>query len=142
VGETYLSHLLESANLSFKYSVEEIIRKDSLDLTADDRELICSKVSMCSESRVVITHGTDTMALTGQALQMIHDKTIVLTGSMQPARFHESDAAFNVGFAIAAAQCLPPGVYMAINGRIFNPSQVEKNIDKNRFEPRLLKAAN
>jgi L-asparaginase len=84
--------------------------------------------------RIVVTHGTDTMIQTAKALQGIPDKTIVLTGAMQPARFHETDAVFNIGTAIGAVQSLPPGVYIAMNGRIFRPDRVRKNVAAGCFE--------
>lgn len=134
VGETYLRELLLRANVSFEYTIEEIFRKDSIDITDEDRELILSKISTCAESKIVITHGTDSMAETGRVLKAVCDKTIVLTGAMQPARFHESDASFNIGCAVSAVQCLLAGVYLAVNGQIFDPSKVVKNRALNRFE--------
>jgi L-asparaginase len=82
----------------------------------------------------VLTHGTDTIIQTAKKLKSIPDKVIVLTGAMAPARFKYSDAAFNIGCAIAAVQTLKPGVHIAINGRIFEPDKVRKNLDRNWFE--------
>ena len=84
--------------------------------------------------RVVITHGTDTMINTAKVLKNISGKTIVMTGSMYPAQFRDSDAVFNIGCAVTAAQILGPGVYIVMNGRIFKPHQVRKNVELNRFE--------
>ena len=84
--------------------------------------------------RVLITHGTDTMIETARVLEGIAEKTIVLTGSMQPARLRENDAEFNIGFAMAAVQLLPTGVYLAMNGRVFDPRRVRKNLALDRFE--------
>ncbi|MCB0311088.1 MAG: asparaginase [Bdellovibrionales bacterium] len=134
VGDSYVEHVLQQAQIAFEYSIEEILRKDSLDITAEERQVIFERVRDAKEDRIVITHGTDTMAETGQVLQSIPGKTIVLTGALQPARFHESDAAFNIGMAVAAVQSLDAGVYLAINGRIFNPATTKKNRDANRFE--------
>jgi L-asparaginase len=83
---------------------------------------------------VLVTHGTDSMVQTAQVLQAIDDKTIVLTGALNPARFHGSDAVFNIGTAVGAVQCLPPGVFIAMNGRIWDPTRVRKNVEANRFE--------
>ncbi len=83
---------------------------------------------------IIITHGTDTMHLTGQALSSIKEKVIVITGAMRPASFKETDANFNIGAAFIAVQTMPPGVYMVMNGKIFNPAKVVKNFDKKTFE--------
>ena len=84
--------------------------------------------------QILITHGTDTMLDTAAALQSIPGKTMVLTGAMQPARFHRTDAIFNIGFALAAVQLLPVGAYVAMNGQIFRPGQAHKNVAAGRFE--------
>jgi len=84
---------------------------------------------------VLITHGTDTMVDTARSLQGIENKTIVLFGAMQPARMRYSDAMFNLGIAISAVQILPVGIYIAMNGQIFNPDEVAKNRAEARFEP-------
>ena len=83
---------------------------------------------------VLVTHGTDSMVQTGRVLKSIPDKTIVMTGALSPARFRGSDAEFNIGCAIGAVQSLQPGVYIAMNGRIWNPEHVRKNVAANRFE--------
>jgi L-asparaginase len=134
VGPPQVAELLREANVTFTHEIESVLHKDSLDLTDADRELIRQKVAADSAEHIVITHGTDTMIQTAQALQSITGKTIVLTGSMQPARFAVTDAAFNLGVAVAAAQTLPPGVYIAMNGRIFDPLRSRKNRDNHCFE--------
>lgn len=134
IGDPQAGGVLEKANVVLDYQVESILRKDSLDLTDQDRRLILQTVESTPEEHVVITHGTDTMILTAGILQGAKGKTIVLTGSMYPARFRDSDAVFNLGCAITAAQILQPGVYIAMNGRIFNPQSVRKNVELNRFE--------
>jgi len=126
--------LLEEANVQFEFEVESLLKKDSLELTDSDREMIFRKVRNDSSSHILITHGTDTMALTGQRLSEIAGKTIVLTGAMQPAAFKHSDAPFNIGFAVGCLQFLPPGVYLAMNGRVFDPHLVSKNLGMDRFE--------
>ena len=120
--------------MTFEHEVESVLRKDSLDMTDSDRALIRERVAAEPASRIVVTHGTDTMILTALALKGIPGKTIVLTGSMQPARLRVTDAGFNLGTAVAAAQTLPPGVYIAMNGRIFNPDTSRKNVAGHRFE--------
>ncbi len=134
VGPPQVREVLQEANIVFEYEIESILRKDSLDLTEVDRQLIRRRVETEPCPRIVITHGTDTMVQTGQALTGIPDKTIVLTGSMQPARFRVTDAVFNIGSAIGAVQSLPPGVYIAMNGRILDPRRTRKNLEKNCFE--------
>jgi L-asparaginase len=134
VGEPGCSEILKDANVSFPYECESILRKDSLNMTDKDRREVFDKVSADPARCIVITHGTDTMIDTAQTLKAIPDKTIVLTGAMQPARFKSSDAEFNIGTAVAAVQLLSPGVYIAMNGRIFDPDKVRKNRKLNRFE--------
>jgi len=134
VGESRVEEILNEANVVFQYQCESILRKDSLDLTDEDRQLIFDRISSDPHEHIVVTHGTDTMDLTGRKLKGITGKVIVLTGAMQPANFKYSDAEFNIGFAVAAVQTLPHGVYLAMNGRIFLPGKVKKNSELNRFE--------
>lgn len=134
VGEPQIAEVLREANLAIKYTITPLLRKDSLDLTEQDRTDIRQAVLESSSCHIVITHGTDTMIDTGRALSGIPGKTIVLTGAMQPARFQLSDAVFNIASAIMAAQTLPNGVYIAMNGRVFDPEKSRKNIELNRFE--------
>ncbi len=134
IGDPQAGGVLERANVTFEYEVESILRQDSLDLTDDDRRVIRSAVESSSEEKIVITHGTDTMIATAKVLGGVPGKTIVLTGSMYPARFRDSDAVFNLGCAVIAAQTLPPGIYIAMNGQIFNPGTSKKNVERNRFE--------
>ena len=126
--------VLQEAHATFEADVESVLRKDSLDMTDEDRLLIRRKIEADPCSRIVVTHGTDTMIQTARMLQGIPGKTIVLTGSMQPARFKSTDAAFNVGVAIGALQVLPPGVYIAMNGQVFDPEKTRKNVAESRFE--------
>jgi L-asparaginase len=134
VGDPQANGVLERANVVLDYEVESIIKKDSLDFTDEDRELIRKKVEATSLERIVITHGTDTMIDTAKVFKNITDKTIVMTGSMYPAQFRDSDAVFNIGCAVTAAQILVPGVYIAMNGCIFKPDDARKNVELNRFE--------
>jgi L-asparaginase len=111
-----------------------LLRKDSLDISEQDRQLIRTAIEELLGRRIVITHGTDTMVKTALALQGLPAKTIVLVGAMQPAEFRDSDAIFNLGAAVMAAQTLPEGVYIAMNGRVFNPTNCVKIRSENRFE--------
>jgi L-asparaginase len=134
VGPPQVSELLNDANVTFEHEVESILRKDSLDLTDADRALIRGRVAADPATHIVVTHGTDTIIQTALALKGIPGKTIVLTGSMQPARLRVTDAGFNLGAAVVAVQTLPPGVYVAVNGRIFNPDTCRKNVADHCFE--------
>ena len=133
VGESVIGRLLSVARVTTPYRMIELLRKDSLELTDEDRAQLHATVAGLSEQRIVITHGTDTMTQSAAVLQNIHDKTIVLTGALAPARFAESDAAFNLGMAFAAAQCLSAGVYITMNGCVFNAGHVRKDRDQARF---------
>lgn len=135
VGESGVEEILKEADVAFSYECESVMRKDSLDLTDEDRDLIFERIRSDPHRLVVVTHGTDTMIQTARKLKGILEKTIVLTGSMQPARFKSSDAEFNVGCAVAAVQTLPSGVYIVMNGLVFDPDKVRKNLELNRFEP-------
>ena len=134
VGEPKIAEILQEANVSVGYRIESLMKKDSLEMDAADRRQIVERVRQATAEKVLITHGTDTMAATALELRAVAGKTIVLTGAMTPARFKASDAPLNIGFALAAVQILPAGVYLAINGRIFDPAHVRKNREKNRFE--------
>ena len=134
VGPPQVAGLLEEGNVGFGYEIVPAVRKDSLEMTAEDREAVRAAIAAHECRRVVVTHGTDTMIQTALALRGLEGRTIVLTGSMQPARFRVSDAEFNIGTAVMAAQTLPPGVYVAMNGRIFDPEHSRKNVATNRFE--------
>ncbi len=134
VGEPQIGELLQEANVTFDYKVTSLMRKDSIDMTEQDRQLIREAVEACEVERILITHGTDTMADTARALEGIPGKVIVLTGAMQPARLRISDAIFNIGFAIGALQQLGHGAYVAMNGQVFDPDHLIKNLKAKRFE--------
>ncbi|WP_457637123.1 asparaginase domain-containing protein [Oceanithermus sp.] len=134
VGEPQIGKLLQEARVNFPYAVEVLLKKDSLEMASADRQMVRRAVEAASARRVLITHGTDTMVETARELEGIPEKTIVLVGAMQPARFLGSDAEFNIGFAAAAVQLLPPGVYIAMNGQVFESGRVRKNRAKLRFE--------
>ena len=134
VGEPQIGRILKELGVAFRFSVIGLLRKDSLHINATDRELLRAAIAAQPTDRVLVTHGTDTMVETAQVLATITDKTIVLTGALNPAGFRGSDAEFNIGTAVGAVQSLPPGVYIAMNGRIWNPTKVRKNVAANRFE--------
>jgi L-asparaginase len=135
VGESVVQKLLELGRVTYPFRIIEALRKDSLDLTPEDREMLRVKVMELTTTRVVITHGTDTMTETARVLASVRDKTIVFTGSLSPARFSESDASFNLGMAFATAQIAPPGVYIAMSGQVFRADKVRKDHAAGRFVP-------
>jgi len=134
IGDPEIGKILEEGLVNIPYSITSICQKDSLDMTEEDREEIYKAIEQDDYRLFVLTHGTDTMVDTAKKLQTIKGKTIVLTGSMKPAKFKTSDATFNVGFALAAVQSLPEGVYIGMGGQIFHPDNTRKNREKSRFE--------
>lgn len=134
IGTTQVGEILREAQVRANYDIVSLMQKDSLELDDDDRLHIRSAVADCASSKILITHGTDTMTDTAAQLNGIEGKTIVLTGALSPARFRLTDASFNVGMAIATLQTLPPGVYIVINGEIYPAGTVIKNRELNRFE--------
>jgi L-asparaginase len=134
IGEPMAGELLKDARVGFDYAIESLTRKDSLELNDTDRDLIHAKVAACPHDHILITHGTDTMTVTAAALADIDHKVIVLTGAMQPARFRDSDALFNLGLAIGALNTCQPGVYIAMSGKVFAADGVRKNRIAGRFE--------
>jgi L-asparaginase len=133
VGESVVRKLLSVANVKYPFDIVEALRKDSLELTDEDRDELYRCVAGLKTSRVVMTHGTDTMTVTAALLGSIQGKTIVLTGALTPARFSESDASFNLGMAFATAQAAPPGVYIVMNGEVFSAAVVKKDREAGRF---------
>ena len=136
--ETHLPEMLRLGRCRVAVVVETLMMIDSLDMTTADRRRILSACRTARERRLVVTHGTDTMVETARVLgREDWDKTIVLTGAMVPYKFGSSDGLFNLGSALSFAQCLPPGVYVAMNGRAFPWDSVRKNRAKGAFEPEI-----
>ncbi len=133
ISDTIVAKLLETARVTRPFVIEEVMRKDSLDLDDEDRARLVETVAGTPSRRVVITHGTDTMTVTAAALMAIPDKTIILVGALSPARFSDSDAPFNLGMAFAAAQTAAAGVYIAMNGSIFRSGEVTKDRERGAF---------
>lgn len=133
VGPTGLADILRENNVHARHRVTQLMRKDSLELTDEDRAAIRAAVMASDAPHILITHGTDTMVETGKALSGIEGKTIVLTGALQPAKLRGSDAEFNVGFAFAAVQTLDEGVYVAMNGQVFDPVHSHKDRAAGKF---------
>ena len=134
IGDSPLKEILSEGLVAFDYEIVPLFRKDSLDMSDDDRRKIREYVQDDGGEFYVITHGTDTLTQTAEALVGVEGKTIVMTGALSPARFRATDATLNVGLAIGAVQSLPPGVYIAMNGQIFPAGSVRKNRQANRFE--------
>ncbi len=134
IGEPEIARILDDMEVAFRWHVQPLLRKDSLELTNADRELVRKAVEASESRHFLITHGTDTMVETARILQGLEGRTIVLTGALNPARFIGSDAVFNIGCAVGAVQSLPPGVWITMNGRVWDPKTVRKNRDANRFE--------
>jgi L-asparaginase len=134
IGEPQIGQILKQLQVGFEFEVKAMMRKDSLHFTQDDRDAIYAAISESDATHVLITHGTDTMVQTALQLADIPDKIMVLTGALNPARFRDSDAVFNIGCAVGAVQTLAPGVWIAMSGCIWDPHEVRKNRAKNRFE--------
>jgi L-asparaginase len=124
IADPAVERILQQVHPSFEYRVVSVARKDGLDLTNDDLCAIRDTCVAAEAMRIVITHGTDTLHETAQALSDVDGKVIVLTGAMRPERFSDSDASFNVGVAIGAVQALPPGVYVAMHGQVLRWDEV------------------
>ena len=134
VGDSPIDTILTDGLVSFDYDVVSLFRKDSLEMTDEDRAALRDYVAGDDAEHYVISHGTDTMVDTAAVLADLPNKHIVLTGVLSPARFRTTDAVFNVGMAVAAVQTVAPGVYIAMSGQVFPAHQVRKNRDENRFE--------
>jgi L-asparaginase len=133
--DTHLHELLEMGRCKVAVEIRTLMMIDSLEMTDEDRELIVHQCMHADEERIIITHGTDTMSVTAKVLaEKITNKTIILTGAMIPIKFGSSDGLFNLGSALAFAQSLPPGVYVAMNGRYFHWNNVRKNKQTGIFE--------
>ncbi|WP_375479347.1 asparaginase domain-containing protein [uncultured Jatrophihabitans sp.] len=134
VGDAMAPSLIATARTNIEVSFEAVCRKDSLELSDEDRAAIRAGVARSGNTKIIVTHGTDTMVRTGLALRGLPGKTIVLTGAMQPARMRDSDAAANLGLAVAAVQLLPEGVYVAMSGLVLPIDRAAKRDDLGVFQ--------
>ena len=133
--DTHLAEMLALGRCRLEIELRTLMLVDSLQMSDADRQLICANCLKAKEDRILITHGTDTMAETAAVLgKQVKNKTIVLTGAMVPYKFGSSDGLFNLGAALAFVQCLPPGVYIVMNGRAFSWDNVRKNKSAGLFE--------
>ena len=134
IGPPAATEILQRVKVNFDFNVRQMISKDSLEMTDADRQEILMAVQAHNGKHVLITHGTDTMVDTGQLLKQATGKTVVIMGAMQPAIIKLTDADFNLGVAVAAVQTLSPGVYLCMNGRIYNVDKVIKNRAEGQFQ--------
>ncbi|MGZ3615084.1 MAG: asparaginase domain-containing protein [Thermodesulfobacteriota bacterium] len=134
-AKSHLTNMLNQVRCRAKVVLEEIMLKDSLQMRSEDREEILKKCIDCPESRIIITHGTDTMVETARLLgKNVKGKTVVLVGALIPYAFGASDALFNLGCAFSAVQALREGVYITMNGKILSWDHVRKNRESGEFE--------
>jgi len=134
-SKSHLSKMLSQVRCKVRFVLEEVMLKDSLEMRGEDREEILKKCTSRAETKIIVTHGTDTMVETARFLgKSVKDKTVVLVGAMIPYAFGASDALFNLGCAFSAVQALQPGVYITMNGKIFPWSNVRKNRESGEFE--------
>jgi L-asparaginase len=133
--DTHLPEMLKLGRCKVPVEIRTLMLVDSLEMTDADRQIIVEQCRKCKEDRIVITHGTDTMEETARILgKSITDKTVILTGAMVPYKFGSSDGLFNLGSALAFAETLPHGIYIAMNGRCFMWDNVKKNKKTGEFE--------
>ena len=133
ITEPAVRQILEKANPSFEYEIISLIRKDSMDLTVKDKKKIFETCESADTDKIIITHGTDTIIDTAQFLSEIKNKSIILTGSFKPEKFTNTDADFNVGTAIGALSIIGKGVFVALNGRIFEYDKVKRDKTSGKF---------
>ena len=133
ISEPAVKRILEKLNPDFKYEVISVLKKDSLEITEEDRNKILKACQQSDIKKIIITHGTDTMLETAKKLSVIKDKTIIITGAMRPERFSNSDASINVGMAIGAINVLESGIYIARHGKILLWNKCKRNLETGQF---------
>ena len=134
IGHPGIEKILHDLPVTFEYEIEALMRKDSLDMTDEDRKLLADKIKNSDCDRILVTHGTDTMADSAQYIKHVDDKVVVFTGALEPFGFKSSDAVFNIGTALGAINTAKNGVYIAMNGIIFEAGSCKKNRAQGRFE--------
>ncbi len=133
ISEPAIRRILEIINPNFEYEIKSVLKKDSMDITEEDRNIILNEVNAAKSKNIIITHGTDTMINTAEKLSLIKDKKIVLVGSGLPEKFANSDAQFNIGFAVGSLGIIQEGVYIAMNGRLYKWEEAKKEEDTGQF---------
>ncbi len=134
ISEPSIKRIVCQINPKFEYEIVPVLRKDSLDMDDNDRQLIYDACKDIKNNKIIITHGTDTMVETAKKLSELKDKVIILVGASKPEKFKDSDAPINIGVAIGGINVVEPGVYIAMNGRIFSWDNVMKNAETGEFE--------
>ncbi len=133
IAEPAVKRILQKVNPNFDFEIITLLKKDSLDITEEDRKKIHEACQKADSDKIVVTHGTDTIIETAKKLSDIKNKVVVLTGAMRPEKFSDSDASFNVGTAIGAINVLENGVYIAMNGRIYPWHDVKRSSKTGQF---------
>jgi L-asparaginase len=133
ISEPAIKRVLEKLNPAFEFEIITVLKKDSLEITKQDRQKIIDICNNLDNQKIIITHGTDTMIKTAEKLSKIKDKTIVITGAMRPERFYNSDAPINIGVAIGAVNVLERGVYIAMHGKVYPWDQVTRDKKTGQF---------
>lgn len=133
IGEPAIKRILETINPNFEFELIPVFRKDSLDISEQDRQLIFDVCKDVENDKIIISHGTDTMTKTAEKLKDIEGKKLILFGSSRPERFKDSDAAFNLGVAIGAINCISNGAYIAMNGKVHNWDKCKKDSKSGQF---------
>lgn len=133
ISEPAVKRVLEKLNPSFDFEIISALKKDSLEITEEDRQTIVDICRATGNGKIIITHGTDTMKQTAEALSVIKNKTIVITGAMKPERFSNSDAPINIGAAIGAVNVLKEGIYIAMHGLVIPWEKLSRNMDSGKY---------
>jgi L-asparaginase len=134
VGDAVAPGILTAMNVNFEFQHKEVCRKDSLELTDEDRLVLKSLIEASDAKYVLITHGTDTMVDSAHYIGEQPGKVIIFTGAMQPAAFTNTDAVFNIGTAVGAFSVAQSGSYIAMSGQVYPATNVYKNYQTKRFE--------
>ena len=133
ISEPSVNRILKKINPAFEYTISPFLKKDSCDITNNDRIKLLAFCKKSKSDKIIITHGTDTIIETAEILSAIKNKSIILTGAFKPEKFKDSDADFNIGTAIGGINIIPNGVYIAMNGRIFRYDKVKRNLKTGQF---------
>ncbi len=133
IHESAVKRILQKLNPSFSFKIQTVLKKDSLEINEIDRDIILKTCKNAKEDKIIITHGTDTIGKTAEFLSSIKNKTIILTGSMRPQRFSNSDADLNIGIAIGGIQAISSGIYVALHGLIIPYNQLSRNMETGQY---------
>jgi len=133
IGKPATEELLNKVEPSFEYTIVELCKKDSQDLTDNDRQQMIESIKQTETDKIIITHGTDTMIKTGLSLNKIKNKTVILTGALRPASMSKTDADFNIGVAIGAIPYLSHGIYVCMNGIVKDVNLSQRDLNTGRF---------